>query len=107
MREQEQDHGDEGWEQEQPNSEPDAVPEEVQQLWAQCLGELQLQMTRATFDTCLRGSRVIAADEDCLTILVPHPHAVDWLQNRLLPVIQRVLERHAAGETRIAFVAGV
>jgi enterochelin esterase-like enzyme len=31
---------------------------------------------------------------------------VDWLQNRLLPVIERTVARHADGESKITFVAG-
>jgi chromosomal replication initiation ATPase DnaA len=63
-------------------------------------------MTRATFDTWLRGSEVVEADDGCLTIAVQHVHAVDWLQNRLLPVIERTVARHADGESKITFVAG-
>jgi hypothetical protein len=37
---------------------------------------------------------------------VQHAHAVDWLQNRLLPVIERTVARHADGEMNIIFVAG-
>ena len=55
-------------------------------------------MTRATFDTWLRGSRVVACDEGAFTIYVRHAYAVDWLENRLLPTIQRVVE-HLLGHT--------
>jgi chromosomal replication initiator protein len=67
------------------------------------LGELQLQMTRATFDTWLRGSQVIACEGDALTVHVRHAYAVDWLQNRLLPVIQRTLARHAGPAVQVVF----
>ena len=63
-------------------------------------------MTRAAFDTWLRGSRVIEVGDGCLTIAVRHAYAVDWLQNRLLPVIQRTVARHAGDDVKIAFVAG-
>jgi len=63
-------------------------------------------MTRATLDTWLRGSQVVEADDGSLTIAVQHVHAVDWLQNRLLPVIERTVARHADGESKITFVAG-
>jgi DNA-binding transcriptional ArsR family regulator len=86
--------------------EPESVPDEAHRLWARCLGELQLQMTKATFDTWLRGSRVIEAGDDCLTITVRHAYAVDWLQNRLLSVIERTVARHADGKMNITFVAG-
>jgi hypothetical protein len=103
QEEQEDQYPEEG---DPPEPEPESVPAEAHQLWARCLGELQLQMTKATFDTWLRGSRVIEAGDDCLTITVRHAYAVDWLQNRLLPVIERTVARHADGEMNITFVAG-
>jgi hypothetical protein len=106
MREQEE-HEDENLDEDDPPElEAESVPAEIHQLWARCLGELQLQITRATFDTWLRGSRVVESGDGCLTIAVRHAYAVDWLQNRLLPVIQRTVARHASGEVEITFVAG-
>jgi chromosomal replication initiator protein len=77
------------------------------QIWTRSLEELKLQMTKATFDTWLRGSKVIEADDGCLTIAVRHAHAVDWLQNRLLRVVERTVGRQAGGEVKVTFVAGV
>ena len=75
----------------------------VQKLWQAALGELQLQMTRATFDTWLRGSRVVAYENGTLTLYVRHAYAVDWLQNRLLPTIKRVLQRQAGRDMEVVF----
>jgi hypothetical protein len=85
---------------------PDSVLAEARRIWAESLTELQLQMTRATFEAWLRGSRVVDAGEDSLTIAVRQPCAVDWLQHRLLPVIGRTVARHAGRELRITFVTG-
>jgi len=85
--------------------EPEGVPDEARQIWAECLGELQLQMTQATFDTWLRGSQVVEAGDGRLTIAVRHAYAVDWLQHRLLPSIHPTVARHA-GDVEITFVAG-
>jgi chromosomal replication initiator protein len=77
----------------------------AQRLWKTTLGELQLQMTRATFDTWLRGSRVVAHKDGTFTIYVKHAYAVDWLQNRLQPLIRRTLQRHAGPEANVVFTA--
>jgi chromosomal replication initiator protein len=77
----------------------------AQKQWQTVLGELQLQMTRATFDTWLRGSRVIAYEEDTYTVLVRHAYAVDWLQNRLLQLIERTLQRRGGSDARVVFTA--
>lgn len=80
----------------------------AQSLWQGALGELQLRMARATFDTWLRGSRVTAIDGDApgpegtpgarggtWTVYVRHAYAVDWLEHRLLPTIEGVVQRMA------------
>ena len=100
-----QQHAEDPDEGEPAEPEPDPVTAEAARLWATSLGELQLQMTRATFDTWLRGSQVVEASEGCLTIAVRHAYAVDWLQNRLMPVIQRTVARHADDNIKITFVA--
>jgi chromosomal replication initiator protein len=78
---------------------------EAQKLWQVVLGELQLQMTRATFDTWLRGSRVVSCEDDTFVVHVRHAYAVDWLENRLLPVIRRTLVRHAGAGMHVTFTA--
>ena len=96
---------------------------DAQKQWQAALGELQLQMTRATFDTWLRGSRVMACERSAgceraagfeeaagcegrtFTILVRHAYAVDWLQNRLLPTIKRTLRRYAGPDVEVVFTA--
>ena len=77
--------------------------EAAQNLWRAALGELQLQMTRATFDTWLRGSRVISCEGNTFTVYVRHAYAVAWLQNRLLPLIRRTLRRHAGPDAQVVF----
>ena len=104
---QEQEQAEEGEdleEQEQLEPEDDDVSAEARRIWTRSLEELQLQMTRATFDTWLRGSEVVEAGDGYLTVAVRHAHAVDWLQNRLLSVIERTVARHADGEIKISFV---
>ena len=100
------DKGEDLEEQDRLDPEEDDLSAEARRIWTRSLGELQLQMTRATFDTWLRGSKVVDVGDGCLTIAVRHVHAVDWLQNRLLPIIERTIARHADGEVKITFVAG-
>jgi chromosomal replication initiator protein len=79
--------------------------EPAQKMWLATLGELQLQMTRATYDTWLRGSQVVSCEDNSFVVYVQHAYAVDWLQNRLLPIIERTLRRHAGPEATITFTA--
>ncbi len=61
------------------------------QIWQTALGELQLQMTRPTFDTWLKNTRAISYEDGTLIIGVHNAYAKDWLENRLLSIIKRVL----------------
>jgi len=71
----------------------DQISMDIHQLWQQALGELELQMTRATFDTWLRNSRAMDIEEGVLVISVKNQYAVEWLTRRLYPTIQRTLQR--------------
>jgi hypothetical protein len=72
-------------------------------LWEMVLGELQLQMTRATFDTWLRGSRGVGRENGTLRVEVRHVAAVEWLENRLEQVVLRTVRRHDESVERVAF----
>ena len=87
------------------NRDSDRILSNAQKKWQVTLGELQLQMTRATFDTWLRGSQIIAYEEGIFTVYVRHAYAVDWLENRLVHVIRRTLQRHAGPDADVVFTA--
>jgi len=67
-------------------------------IWQAALGELQLQMTQATFDAWLRGTRLLRVEDGALVVGVKSGYAKDWLENRLLAKIERTLAR-LAGQT--------
>jgi hypothetical protein len=74
-------------------------------LWDTALNELELQMTRATFDTWLRGTRCTGTDEDGnLVIEVKNEYAVEWLTHRLNNPIERTLQRITGNGTRAVYV---
>ncbi len=61
------------------------------QIWQTTLGQLQLQMTRATFDTWLKDTRIISQNGDSLIIGTKNDFAKDWLENRLTNTISRTV----------------
>jgi chromosomal replication initiator protein len=73
-------------------------------VWSACLGELQLQMTQATFDTWLRGARFIKYEDGCFVVGVKNGYAKDWLENRLMPTILRTIVRLAGRAVDVRFV---
>jgi chromosomal replication initiator protein len=78
-------------------SKPDLV-------WAATLGELQLQMTQATFDTWLRDSRFLKYENGAFVIGVKTGYAKDWLETRLLGTVTRTLARQTGSDTDVRFV---
>ncbi len=63
----------------------------VDQVWQAALGQLQLQMTRATFDTWVKDTRIVSQQEDQLIIGTKSAYAKDWLENRLFTTINRTV----------------
>ena len=61
------------------------------QIWQAALRELQLQMTKATFDTWVKNTRAISHEDEVFVIGVPNALARDWLENRLLTTVERTL----------------
>jgi len=61
------------------------------QIWQAALMELQLQMTKATFDTWVKNTRAISHKDGIFVIGVPNALAGDWLENRLLTTVERTL----------------
>lgn len=60
-------------------------------LWQTALGQLRLQMTRATFDTWLKSSQGLSLQGDTLVIGVPNAYAKDWIEQRLEPTVLQTL----------------
>jgi len=78
--------------------------ENADKIWQAALGELELQMTRATFNTWLKPTRVVACDDRNLVVGVPNGYIKDWLQNRLYTPIQRTVSDIMARTVDVQFV---
>ena len=61
------------------------------EIWHATLGELQLQMTKATFDTWVRPTHAVAYRDGEMTVGVHSPYAKEWLENRLHSTIERTV----------------
>ncbi|MCK4451540.1 MAG: hypothetical protein KAX26_13210, partial [Anaerolineae bacterium] len=73
-------------------------------IWSAALGELQLQMTQATFDTWLRDSRLLKYEDGTFVVAVKSGYAKDWLEHRLLAIIKRTLARLTSRTVEVQFV---
>ncbi|MFK7801840.1 MAG: chromosomal replication initiator protein DnaA [Anaerolineae bacterium] len=71
--------------------------------WKATLGELELQMTRATFNTWLKDAQLIRSEGCNYTIGVRNDYARDWLENRLQETILRTLNAITGEPNKISF----
>jgi chromosomal replication initiator protein len=73
-------------------------------IWETALGELQLQMTKATFDTWVKQTSVLAYEDGTFIIGVQNGYAKDWLENRLAGSIKRTLTSILNRSVEVKFV---
>ncbi len=74
------------------------------QMWQTALGQLQMQMTRATFDTWVRQTSVLSYEDGMFFIGVHNGYAKDWLENRLHALISRTLSDIVGHSVQVRFV---
>lgn len=62
-----------------------------EQAWQSVLGQLQMEMPRASFDTWVRDTHLLNIEQGLVSIGVRNAYARDWLENRLQSTAARLL----------------
>ena len=62
-----------------------------EQAWQSVLGQLQMEMPKASFDTWVRDTQPLSYEGGTLTVGVRNAYARDWLENRLTSTVDRLL----------------
>ena len=73
-------------------------PLNVKQLWTAALGELQVGLSRAQYDTWFKDTQVISEEDDVYLIGVPNAFAREWLESKFRPQVREALQ-HLVGRT--------
>lgn len=76
----------------------------AEQYWRAVLGELELQMSQASFDTWLRDTSLIAFEDNVFVVGVESGFIKDWLDSRLRVTVERTLAGIVRHETSVSFV---
>lgn len=76
----------------------------AEQAWQSVLGQLQMEMPRASFDTWVRDTRPISYQDGTLTVGVRNAYARDWLESRLASTVSRLLVGIMRGSVNVDFV---
>jgi len=77
---------------------------DAHRIWQAALGELQLQMTQATYDTWLKGTFAVSYEDGLLIVGTENPYAKEWLENRLLGTIKRTLAGTLSHTVEVRFI---
>lgn len=79
------------------------VDTSAHRLWEAALGRLQLQVTRPSFNTWLRGTVGLNVEDDHLTVGVPTTFAAEWLERRMHTLIEEAVSAVATAPTDVTF----
>ena len=64
---------------------------DAEQAWQSALGQLQMEMPKASFDTWVRDTQIASYDDGLFTVSVRNAYARDWLESRLSSTVTRLL----------------
>jgi chromosomal replication initiator protein len=76
---------------------------QAEKIWEAALGELQLQVSKANYNTWLKDSRGIAYVKGIFTVAVPTAFIEEWLKSRLSSVVCRILSNITGQNTEVLF----
>lgn len=74
------------------------------QAWQAALGQLQVEMPKATFDTWVRDAEMLAYEDGSFVIGVNNAYARDWLESRLKSTATRMLTGMMNRTVEVRFV---
>jgi len=79
---------------------------DAKQVWRAALGELQVSLSPANYETWLRDTQLVDVDEQRFRIAVPNGFSKDWLETRYRSLISQTLARIVGYSVQVEFVVG-
>ncbi len=79
---------------------------DAKHVWRAALGELQVTLSPANFETWLRDTALVDVDDTRFRIAVPNGFAKDWLESRYRSLISQTLGRIVGYGVQVDFVVG-
>lgn len=76
---------------------------DAKQVWRAALGELQVSLSPANFETWLRDTALVAVDDSRFRVAVPNGFAKDWLESRYRSLISQTLARVVGYSVTVEF----
>src|SRR6476660_3032257 len=79
---------------------------DAKQVWRAALGELQVSLSPANYETWLRDTQLVDVEEQRFRIAVPNGFAKDWLETRYRSLISQTLARIVGYSVQVEFLIG-
>ena len=76
---------------------------DAKQVWRAALGELQVSLSPANYETWLRDTLLVDVDDNKFKIAVPNGFAKDWLETRYRSLISQTLARIVGYSVQVEF----
>ena len=77
---------------------------DAKQVWRAALGELQVSLSPANYETWLKETQLVDVDEQRFRIGVPNGFAKDWLETRYRSLISQTLARIVGYSVQVEFL---
>jgi chromosomal replication initiator protein len=77
---------------------------DAKRIWDAALGQMQIEIPRAVFDTWVRDAELVSYEDGVFIVGVQNAFARDWLEDRLMSTAQRVLSGLAGRTAEVRFV---
>jgi len=75
-----------------------------EQAWQAALGQLQMEMPKAAFETWVRGIEFLSYEDGLFILGVNNAYARDWLEGRLSSTVRRILTGMMNRSVEVRFV---
>ncbi len=76
----------------------------AESAWQAATGQLQMEMSKASFETWVRSAEVVSFQENTFTIGVQNAFARDWLEKRLTSTVERLLAGLMDAPQKVEFI---
>ena len=77
---------------------------DAKQVWRAALGELQVSLSPANFETWLKDTQLVDVDDQRFRIACPNGFAKDWLETRYRSLISQTLARVVGYSVQVEFL---
>lgn len=76
----------------------------AEQAWEAALGQLQMDMEKAAFDTWVRDADLVSYEDGVFIVGVKNAYARDWLADRLSSTVNRILTGIMGRSVEVRFI---